>query len=128
MLNHALIVEDDEVTLFLTQTVIEKSRFVKMTDVATDGLEAYRFLCEHKTDVVFLDISLPVMTGLELLEKCRTQPGINVPFIVLSSTDREAELAEKGEYPQVIMHLRKPLSTADMEQVKNAVLTHKRVS
>lgn len=126
MLNHALIVEDDEVTLFLTQTIIRRSKIVEKIEVAKDGQEALQFLRKHNTDVVFLDISLPVMTGFELLEACQRDSSITTTFVILSSTDREAELAREGNYPQVLMHLEKPLSPEDLELVKQAVIARQK--
>ncbi len=68
---------------------------------------------ERVPDVIFLDLKLPMVGGLELLEKIRNSPAVrNVPVIVLSSSrgpDLEESLARGAN-----MALEKPLDGPDL--------------
>jgi two-component system, LytTR family, response regulator len=81
---HCLIVDDD----ILSRKVLK--RFVEQTDFITDviecgsAIEANRYLMENPTDLLFLDVEMPGMTGLELISILR-----NKPAIVLVSGKRE---------------------------------------
>lgn len=81
---HCLIVDDD----ILSRKVLK--RFVDQTDFITEvvecgnAIEANRYLREHQTDLLFLDVEMPGMTGLELIGILRAKPAI-----VLVSGKRE---------------------------------------
>ena len=51
---------------------------------AADGLEALSFLRRERFDLLILDINMPKLDGLALLEKLRTE-GMSVPVLMLSA-------------------------------------------
>ncbi|MDF2595489.1 MAG: response regulator [Clostridia bacterium] len=53
---------------------------------ATNGEEGLAHIIKYKPDVVITDIKMPVMDGVEMIEKCK-EKGLAVKFIVLSSYD-----------------------------------------
>jgi CheY-like chemotaxis protein len=70
---------------------------------AHDGREANAYLFEGKLldgmyehrlpNLILLDLKLPIMTGLELLEKIRTTPATQqIPVVVLTSSDEPKDL------------------------------------
>lgn len=61
---------------------------------AEDGEEALQFCKEHKPDIVFTDISMPIMNGMELLQKLRTEQ-IYVQ-VVLLTCHSEFDFAQVG--------------------------------
>lgn len=72
---------------------------------AQDGKEAYGFLFEGKVlggllehrlpDLVLLDLKLPIMGGLELLEKIRaTEATSQIPVVVLTSSDEQRDVEQ----------------------------------
>lgn len=62
----ALIVEDDPAIRALTAAVLRREGFV--VDLATNGREAMPLLRQSHHDVIVLDLSMPEMSGIELLE------------------------------------------------------------
>jgi len=77
-----LYVEDDETaresTLKLLDTV-----FLGI-DVAKDGMEALEMFESKKYDIVFTDINMPRLNGIELITKIR-EVNINIPILILSA-------------------------------------------
>jgi len=105
---HKILVIDDEklgrefvaklLTNFLTDMEIVK---------IGDPLIALERLLEEDFDLLFLDINMPGMNGLQLLEKIR-EKGKN-PFTVIVSAYREFDYAVRGIELGVVQYLTKPL-------------------
>ena len=97
-----LLVEDDENDLELTLTALEKSHLANGVDVARDGEEALEYLerrgrhagrAEADPVVVLLDIKLPRVDGLEVLQRMRESPQLRVvPVVMLTSSREERDI------------------------------------
>lgn len=61
---------------------------------ATNGPSAYDMIMEQKPDILITDIRMPVLNGLELVEKCK-QSGLDFAFIVLTNLE-EFQLVKKA--------------------------------
>jgi uncharacterized protein (TIGR02266 family) len=83
-------------------------------EVAEDGFAAYdRLLRPPKIDVLVTDLFMPVLSGITLVEKIRSEPALGgLPIVVITSGgERERErLAPLG----VTLFLRKPVSYQDV--------------
>jgi two-component system chemotaxis response regulator CheY len=84
---------------------------------AENGQIALDRLGQHWIDLVFLDINMPVMGGVELLERMRSEPTTkDTPVIIVSSEGSEtrlAQLREKG----VVGIVRKPYTPEALQNV-----------
>ncbi|PLX72718.1 MAG: hypothetical protein C0615_11800 [Desulfuromonas sp.] len=81
-----LIVEDEEVLLELLVHRFEKAGFKTIS--ATNGPTACHLIGQKKPDVILLDILLPQLTGLVVLEMLRKHPTTNIastPVIVVTA-------------------------------------------
>lgn len=61
---------------------------------ATNGPAAYEMILKQQPDIVITDIRMPVLNGLELIEKCR-EAGLDFSFLVLTNLE-EFDLARKS--------------------------------
>lgn len=88
-----LIVEDDEATRLMMEGALEhEGHTVKSCETAE---EAWDYLQENTPNMVFLDINLPGMTGLELCEKIRTELKNHELYIVAATAkDQPEDLAK----------------------------------
>jgi two-component system OmpR family response regulator len=77
-----LIIEDDQKISELLERGFKDAGF--KTDVVNDGLEGYTVWKNNKFDAVIIDLMLPNMDGLTIIEKVR-ELGINTPVIILSA-------------------------------------------
>lgn len=99
-----LLVEDNPRDLELTLTALEKCQIANDIVVARDGAEALDFLYlsgSHATRdpgdpaVVLLDLKLPKVDGLEVLEKVKRDENLrHVPVVMLTSSREEQDLVK----------------------------------
>ena len=80
-----LIIEDDANTRALLQTFIAK-RFGFTVKKASNGIEGLSLLQEFIPDFILLDISMPFMSGIQVLEAIRNESKYrNIPIIIMSA-------------------------------------------
>ncbi|OIP98432.1 hypothetical protein AUK40_01530 [Candidatus Wirthbacteria bacterium CG2_30_54_11] len=89
-----LIVEDDLFIRELYQKQLEMAGYA--VDVAVDGLEGREKVLTNNYSLALLDIMLPRMNGLELLELIKKEPTKkDIPCIILSNLGQDS-VVEKG--------------------------------
>lgn len=76
-----LVVDDDPKIVFAFLEVLKKDGYAAIT--ASDGEEALRTASLGNIDLIFMDISLPKIDGLEVLKKFKEQ-GITIPTIIIT--------------------------------------------
>jgi len=83
-----LIVDDDATNRKLLKTVLSKKEGIEVEE-ASNGVEALEKLSSD-VKVVLLDIYMPVMDGIQFLQRLKTQPELsNIPIIVISTDDEK---------------------------------------
>jgi CheY-like chemotaxis protein len=90
-----LIVEDDDADLELTLRSLRERKIANQIDVARDGVEALAMLDrESLPRVVLLDLKLPKLSGIEVLERIRANPRTRqLPVVILTSSSEEPDVA-----------------------------------
>jgi two-component system response regulator len=88
-----LLVEDDPDDLELTLLALREAKVANALVVARDGVEALDLLGGAvRPVVVFLDLKLPRVDGLQVLERIRADPrNRDIPVVVLTSSDEEED-------------------------------------
>lgn len=91
-----LLVDDDS---FLRDMYATKFTELKHeVDVATNGAEALEKLGEQSFDVVLLDMTMPVMSGLDFLKEAKSlEKTTKTKFIVLSNQGEDSDRAAAKE-------------------------------
>lgn len=87
MKRNILIVEDDYVMRHvIKRTIIEIGVKVKKLHEAVNGQQGLEILKYHNIDLMFTDIHMPIMDGLEMLAHMRENLGFkHIPAVVISS-------------------------------------------
>lgn len=114
---NCMIVDDDKVSRSMISHLIKKTDYLKLSHVCENGMEAHNILQTDETvDILFLDIEMPEMSGLELLQTLN-----NKKIHVILTTSREQYAVEAFEY-EVIDYLVKPINHARFLKATSRVL------
>jgi CheY-like chemotaxis protein len=89
-----LFVEDDPAVAQMYKLKLELDGYA--VDVAVDGLQAVQMATGNPPDIIFLDIRLPKMDGLGVLEALRRDERTRKVPVVILSNYTERELVERG--------------------------------
>ena len=80
---------------------------------ASDGFAAYDLINSLRPDIVLIDIQMPGMTGLDVLEKIRSEDLISPAFIIMSGYD-DFEFARRAVSLAAVEYLLKPFRPDDV--------------
>lgn len=90
-----LIVEDDRLLVTMYKQKFEKDGYEVST--AFDGAEGLKKIREEKPTLVLLDIMMPKMHGLEVLEEAKRDPETkDIPIVLLTNLARGEEDINRG--------------------------------
>lgn len=98
-----IIVEDEPLALKRTTEYVGKIPYLDLLQSFDNGFEAIGFLREQHVDLMFLDIKMDELTGIQLLESIENKPHIIV-------TTAYSEYALKGYELNVTDYLLKPFT------------------
>ncbi len=81
---------------------------------AANGAEAFELACEEKPDIVVTDFQMPVMTGVQLVEKLRQcEQTKDIPVIMLTARGFAIKDGQKEDL-QISEFLSKPFSPKEL--------------
>jgi two-component system response regulator len=123
-----LLVEDNVDDVELTLRALRRNRVANRVDVVPDGAEALDYLScagayadrdpREMPQLVLLDLKLPKVSGLEVLERLRADPRTKrLPVVILTSSNVESDLARSYDLG-ANSYIRKPV---DFTQFMEAV-------
>ncbi|MCA8864653.1 MULTISPECIES: response regulator transcription factor [unclassified Halomonas] len=117
-----VLVVDDEPNIVLSlEFLMEQAGFEVVT--AEDGEQALASVNESQPDLLLLDISLPGMSGFDVLERLRSEAATaQLPIIMLTAHGRDVE-REKGMALGADDYITKPFSTQSLVEKVKALLS-----
>jgi two-component system chemotaxis response regulator CheY len=120
----ALVVEDSPTMRQLIVFALRRIRGLEVLE-ADDGVDALRKLAASKLDIILTDINMPIMDGLKLVKRVRTDEALKaIPIIIITTEgaeeDRQRALAlganayitKPIQAPQVIAKVKELLKIA----------------
>ena len=105
---HILVVDDDRTTRHLTRATLAKAGYT--VRIAKDGAEALARLRARKFDLMLLDVWMPRMDGLAVLD--RLKKGKARPKVVVMTSDDAPETLLKAIRQQAYQYVHKPVEPA----------------
>ena len=117
-----LIVDDSLSNRKALSLIIEQTEYDVVT--AVDGLDALKIINENEIDIVFTDLEMPRMNGLELTQAIRawdTQKHTPIVMITSRTTNKHKQLAQKAGVNQ---YLTKPVITETLLESLEHWLTY----
>ncbi|WP_338813622.1 LytTR family DNA-binding domain-containing protein [Bernardetia sp. Wsw4-3y2] len=115
-----IIIEDEPLALEKTKGFVVKIPFLDLLETFDNALEGLTFLKSNKVDVLFLDINMDELSGIELLESS----NLDCQVII---TTAYSEYALKGYELYVTDYLLKPFSFERFLQAVNKIQDKKLV-
>ena len=113
MTGKKVLVVDDEIHIVHVVAIKFRNNGYEVL-TASDGAQAYELACSEKPDIIVTDYQMPVMTGLELIEKVRETEVIkDIPVILLTARSFAIEEEQKQQL-QISECLSKPFSPKEL--------------
>jgi len=110
-----LVVDDDDGLRTSMEELLNQAGFV--VEGAEDGLVALERVASRRFDALVLDLHMPRLGGLELLEHLA---GACPPVVIVSADEKSPD--EIARHPQVVAYLRKPVSPKTLLEVVGRLL------
>lgn len=114
-----LLVDDDEIFTFMTKRIIEKTHLAEQIKIFENGKEAIDFLKyaadtpELLPEIIFLDLSMPVMDGWGFLEEyiqLKPRFGKKITLYIISSSVSPKDHERAKNYSDVSDFIIKPMT------------------
>ena len=119
----ALLIDDDDVDQMIYKRIIDRSGLIEQVtsfSYAEDALAYLRIVDRPDIDVIFLDINMPRMTGLEFLDAAEKEFGDNfakIVVIMLTTSLDPRDRARAESHASVKAYLDKPLTVENIKDV-----------
>ncbi|AXT62726.1 response regulator [Aquimarina sp. AD10] len=110
-----LLIEDDEIERLKFARVLQKNGYNHNLIEKENGEEALKFLesKEQLPDIIFLDLNMPKMNGLEFLKLLKSNSSLKyTPVVILSTSNNHNDLKESYEIG-IAGYIVKPLKYDD---------------
>ena len=116
-----MVVDDNPSILIIVKTILEGTGYGVQT--AGNGPEAFSRLEEQRPDLIILDIMIPRMDGLEILERLKgTKETSSIPVILLTAKVQQEDML-RGYKLGADYHIPKPFVSDHLINVINFLLS-----
>lgn len=109
------VVDDEPLALGLIASYVKKTPFLELTGTYSSAVQAMHELPSHPADLLFLDIQMPELNGLDFSRM--VNPGTRIVF-----TTAFEQYAIDGYRVNALDYLQKPVSYAEFLQAANKAL------
>lgn len=117
----ALVVDDSDTMRSLIKSLIEEVGDIDVLEAPT-GFEALKILPHEPFDIIILDINMPDINGLELMNFIKTNEQYRDIPVIFVSTQRSEEDRKKGMSLGAFAYLTKPFKAEELQvAVKKAL-------
>ena len=122
--NHltVLIVDDEKIDRDAYRLMLTRCMpALRIVGEVENGMEAVRFCCAHKPDIVLMDIQMPNLNGIETIRLLRAE-GLDLNFVIISAYDY-FEYAKEALDLGVLGFLVKPVSEEELFREMQRICT-----
>src|SRR5690349_19445940 len=97
-----IIVDDEPLAIEIVEAYLEKIEQIKLLGKFRNAVDAFAFLQEQSVDLIFLDIQMPKLSGLDFIKTLK-----NPPKVIFTTAYRD--YAIEGFELEVVDYLLKPI-------------------
>lgn len=124
------LIDDDEVFVYLTRKTLKKTNLVGQVRVFENGLDALNFIKtnldrkEELPEVIFLDLSMPIMDGWQFLQEFRqlkSGPVNNITIYICSSSISPDDVARAKAINEVSDFIFKPITSQKLLDIVDSL-------
>lgn len=108
-----LVVDDSRVVRKVARRIVEDLGFV--CSEAEDGQQAYDACKQQMPDAILLDWNMPVMSGIEFLEKLRQMENGQSPKVVFCTTENDIAHIQRAIQAGANEYIMKPFDSEIIE-------------
>lgn len=101
-----VVVDDEPLAISVLEGYINQTPFLELAEKFTNPVKAYHFLSENEIDLLFVDIQMPDLSGLDMIATLEKKP-------LLIFTTAYSEYAIEGFRVNAIDYLLKPIDYPD---------------
>jgi len=123
-LTEIMIVDDDDISNFITQKCLEKSGTVDKISIYQESPEAINQLIQKKRnniqlpEYILLDINMPYIDGFDFLDLCQSSDVLEAIHVIMYTSSLRLEDRKKAlTYSAVKGYLEKPLQIAELKAI-----------
>ena len=112
-LRRVVLIDDDETCSFITDLILKQLYQKVEIKSFLNGELAFNYFSNGITeipDLIFLDVNMPKMNGLEFLENMENLDIEGLKIIMYSSSSRPEEVTTISSYKNVIGYIEKPVN------------------
>lgn len=118
-IKNLLLIDDDEIFTFMTKRIIEKTNLAEQIKIFENGKQAIDFLKsvadspELLPEVIFLDLSMPILDGWGFLEEyigLKPKFGKKITLYIISSSVSPRDHERAKNYSEVSDFIIKPMT------------------
>lgn len=120
-----LLVDDDEISNYVTESLISDMEVAREVAIVTDGRQALNFIENHKIItggesghfLVLLDLNMPVMDGFEFMEEYQQKPWKNRATVIMLTSSSNPKDISKAQGYDFAGYLQKPFDQENILQI-----------
>lgn len=118
-IKNLILVDDDEIIVYLTKRLVAKTNLVELTEVFGNGRDVMNYLNENYDnpdllpEVIFLDLFMPIMDGWEFLEEyALLKPKLtkDITIYIITSSVSPADIIKAKGLKEVSDYIVKPIT------------------
>jgi len=80
-----LIVDDEASNILFLKSILEIEGYIVFT--ANSGMQSLNFIKQNRPDLILIDIMMPTMDGIEVLDKIKSNPETkDIPVIIITAS------------------------------------------
>ncbi len=118
---HVLLADDDEDDRNFFKEVLQEIKVKTVVTLVNDGQQLMNYLSQHESklpNVIFLDLNMPVKSGLECLREIRMNKKLRDLAVAIYSTSSSDENIEEAFVQGANIYIKKP---SDFSMLKNVL-------